>query len=148
MKNKNQVQKHVIEAAGGVVWKNTSSGPKLAIIHRRRYDDWSLPKGKRETGEQWHETAIREVFEETGCQVTLGKFIGSTSYLLKNYSTPKIVLFWNMHTINETTFQPSPEVDRLKWVSPHKALKKLSFPNEQEIIRKALNQSRTSREAS
>ena len=130
----------VVEAAGGVLWKQTSSGLKLAIIHRQRYDDWSLPKGKREPGERWETTALREVLEETGCQATLGEFIGSASYLINPQKTPKVVLFWNMHTKNEFSFQPNDEVDRIKWVSPQKALKTLNYGEERDIIKKATQQ--------
>jgi len=141
MKKKHQKNTEVVEAAGGVLWKETSSGRKLAIIHRQRYDDWSLPKGRCEPGERWEETALREVREETGCRATLGKFIGSASYVIKHHRTPKVVLFWHMHIKKECGFQPSAEVDRLKWVSPHKAMKILNYEGERVIIKKAIQQS-------
>ena len=141
MKKKHQKNTEVVEAAGGVLWKETSSGRKLAIIHRQRYDDWSLPKGRCEPGERWEETALREVREETGCRATLGKFIGSASYVINHHRTPKVVLFWHMHIKKECGFQPNAEVDCLKWVSPNKALKFLSYKDECAIIMKAINQS-------
>ncbi len=141
MKTNNQNKNEVVEAAGGVLWKETSSGRKLAIIHRQHYDDWSLPKGKREPGETWAATALREVLEETGCQATLGKFIGSASYLINHHSTPKIVLFWHMEKNHECRFQPNSEVDRIKWVSPQKALKLLNYEGERMIIKRAIQQS-------
>ncbi len=137
IKKTNQRQKKVIEAAGGILWKGTSSGRKLAIIHRQRYDDWSLPKGRREPGESWQETALREVWEETGCPATLGEFIGSTSYVI-NGQTPKVVLFWHMTVQKNCKFQPNEEVDRIKWVSPRKALKLLNYEDERRIVSKAL----------
>jgi 8-oxo-dGTP diphosphatase len=127
----------VIEAAGGVLWKETRSGRKLAIIHRTRYDDWSLPKGKREPGESWRATALREVQEETGCRPALGNFIGSAGYTI-NGGTPKVVLFWHMKAKKGCKFIPNKEVDRLKWVSPKKALKKLHYKDERTIVRKAM----------
>jgi 8-oxo-dGTP diphosphatase len=142
MKTNRQDQAEVVEAAGGVLWRETSSGRKLAIIHRKRYDDWSLPKGKRESGERWEETALREVREETGCRPKLGKFIGSASYVINHHKTPKVVLFWHMYTKNECKFQPNNEVDRLKWVSPQKALKILSYKDERYIIQIATTQFR------
>lgn len=140
MKKKRQKNTEVVEAAGGVLWKETSSGRKLAIIHRQRYDDWSLPKGVREQGERWEETALREVLEETGFRAILGNFIGSASYLINQHCTPKVVLFWHMHAKNECRFKPNAEVDRLKWVSPKKALKILNYEDERTIITKAINQ--------
>ena len=62
----------VIEAAGGIVWRNQDRKNHLIIIHRPKYDDWTLPKGKRDPGEHWQETALREVFEETSCVTKLG----------------------------------------------------------------------------
>ena len=137
MKNKATQPKKVIEAAGGILWKETPSGFKLAIIHRKRYDDWSLPKGKREPGESWQETALREVWEETGCRVTLGEFIGSASYAI-NGQTPKVVLFWHMMVKKDCKFIPNSEVDKLKWVSPKNALKFLNYEDERAIVSKAM----------
>ena len=130
---------HVIEAAGGILWKKTASGKqKIAIIHRNRYNDWSLPKGKREPGETWQETALREVREEIGCQAQLGEFIGSTTYTLNENGAPKVVLFWQMTAPQNCEFQPNDEVDRAKWVSPKKALRLLSYKDERRIVRKAM----------
>jgi 8-oxo-dGTP diphosphatase len=129
--------KKVVEAAGGILWKETPSGRKLAIIHRKRYDDWSLPKGKREPGESWRETALREVQEETGCRPILGEFIGSAAYTI-NGNTPKVVLFWHMNVKKDCVFIPNKEVDNLKWVSPKKALKLLHYKDECAIVRKAI----------
>lgn len=137
MKNKKNQPKKVIEAAGGILWKETSYGFKLAIIHRKRYDDWSLPKGKREPGESWQETALREVREETGCPATLGEFIGSTAYTI-NGQTPKVVLFWHMTAENDCEFIPNSEVDKLKWVTPKNALKFLNYEDERSIVSKAM----------
>lgn len=133
-----QTHKKVIEAAGGVLWKTTSHGFKLAIIHRERYDDWSLPKGKRDAGESWQETALREVWEETGCRASLGDFIGSTSYTINGPTTPKVVLFWHMTTHKNCKFKPNNEVDCVKWVSPEKALKQLTYKDERAIVQKAI----------
>ena len=137
MKNKAIQPKKVIEAAGGILWKETSSGFKLAIIHRKQYDDWSLPKGKREPGESWQETALREVREETGCRATLGEFIGSAAYAI-NGQTPKVVLFWHMTAKSSCKFIPNSEVDKLKWVSPKNALKFLNYEDERAIVSKAM----------
>ena len=139
MKNNYQHSTKVIEAAGGLLSKETPSGRKIAIIHRERYDDWALPKGKREPGESWQETALREVWEETGCRAVLGMFIGSASYAL-NGKSPKVVLFWHMTVQKNCKFHPNDEVDRIKWVSPKKALKMLSYKDERDIVLKATRQ--------
>ena len=80
----------VIEAAGGLVWCDFSDGRKLAVVHRPRHRDWTLPKGKLGTGERWQDAALREVQEETGLEVRLERFAGSCSYISRR--APKIVL--------------------------------------------------------
>ena len=125
-------QSTVIEAAGGIIWRDSSEGKQIAIIHRQRYDDWSLPKGKRIELETWQETALREVVEETGCEVHLRGFAGCISYLVEN--TPKIVLFWNMRLSGKCDFQPSAEVDKLLWVTPKEAKCYLSYQHEIQLL--------------
>jgi 8-oxo-dGTP diphosphatase len=122
----------VIEAAGGVLWRGRLEEPEVAIIHRLRYDDWTLPKGKREAGETWTETALREVFEETGCKARLGKFAGGVIYTVKD--TPKIVLFWHMRVAEDLGFQPNPEVDQLVWVPTERAQEIMSYPDEIALL--------------
>ena len=88
-----------IRAAGGVVWRqaagnNGDSQVEVAIIHRPRYDDWSMPKGKLNPGEIELEGAVREIAEETGYRVTVGPPLGDVSYLKEG--RPKIVRYWAM----------------------------------------------------
>jgi len=128
-----QDKTNVIEAAGGLVWRNTPSGKELAVIHRLRYQDWTLPKGKREKNETWEATALREVKEETGCRAELGRFAGSVSYVVDE--RPKVVLFWNMRTLNGCEFEPSEEVDQLHWLHYEAALAKLAYSGERELLK-------------
>ncbi len=71
-----------IAAAGGVVWRLRGGVVEVALVHRERYDDWTLPKGKLDEGETARIAAHREVWEETGARVALGRFLGRTRYLL------------------------------------------------------------------
>lgn len=123
----------VIQAAGGLIWKKTYNNHKLGIIHRRRYDDWTLPKGKLKPGETWQEAAIREVHEETGCIVEMIDFAGCVSYEVNNI--PKVVLYWNMQLVEEGEFKPSKEVDRFEWRSTQVANKLLTYPGEKSLIK-------------
>ncbi|MBN1666208.1 MAG: NUDIX hydrolase [Anaerolineales bacterium] len=136
---KQSVQEQVIEAAGGLLWRLGARGRQLALIHRQRYDDWSLPKGKREPGETWQETALREVLEETGCQAELLGFIGGTTYTVKG--GPKVVLFWSMRVAEDCELQENAEVDAFQWVSPEQALEILSYASERQLVRQWLEQS-------
>lgn len=122
----------VIQAAGGLVWRDSPRGKEVAVIHRARYGDWTLPKGKLNAGERWQDAAIREVKEETGCNVQLGSFAGSVSYTVKG--VPKIVLFWNMNPLGECEFQPSEEVGELVWLPVQKALAKLDYAGERSLL--------------
>jgi len=123
----------VIEAAGGLLWRETPQGRELALIHRAVYDDWSIPKGKRDPGERWQETALREIEEETGCKAKLVSFAGSTAYTVKGAA--KIVLFWNMALIGDCVFTPNDEVDELIWLPVKEALGKLSYGNEKTLLK-------------
>jgi len=124
--------RNIIEAAGGVVWRDGPRGRELALIHRPRYNDWSLPKGHREQDETWSTAAIREVVEETGCQVRLGDFAGTTNYLVKG--VPKIVLFWHMELIAEPHYRPNEETDQLLWLTVAEAWSVLSYAAERMIL--------------
>jgi len=133
MKTKNnKTQSEVIEAAGGLLWRSKDGGKEIAIIHRDRYDDWTLPKGKRETGETWTETALREVFEETGCRAELNAFAGGIIYTVNE--CPKIVLYWHMKLVEDLGLTPNDEVDQLIWLAPHEAAKIMSYPAEVSLL--------------
>ena len=134
MTKNNNIEAKVIEAAGGLLWNDTPHGRKLALIHRERYDDWTLPKGKREPGESWQETALREVWEETGCEAQLESFAGSTAYTVKGVA--KVVLFWNMSIVEECKFKPNPEVDGMEWLAREDALGRMSYEGEREVVRR------------
>ena len=125
----------VIEAAGGLVWRETPTGRELALIHRERYNDWTLPKGKRETGESWQETALREVLEETGLKVKLGQFAGSLGYSVNGI--PKVVLFWHMKLAGPAKFRPNSEVDQMIWLPFEQALEKITYQDEIRLLKAA-----------
>jgi 8-oxo-dGTP pyrophosphatase MutT (NUDIX family) len=123
----------VIEAAGGLLWRTTQQGKQIAVVHRPNYDDWTLPKGKRDPGESWQLTALREIKEETGCIAQLDAFAGSTAYSVGD--TAKVVLFWHMNLFEECQFRPNSEVDELQWLSAEEALQKLDYENERKLLR-------------
>jgi 8-oxo-dGTP pyrophosphatase MutT (NUDIX family) len=125
----------VIFAAGGIVWKETPEGRKVAIVYRERYDDWSLPKGKLKKNESWEEAAIREVMEETGCAVRITGFSGSASYQVKG--TSKIVLFFTMEAVSECAVTDTNEVKEVLWLLPEQALEKLHYEGERALLFKS-----------
>jgi 8-oxo-(d)GTP phosphatase len=104
----------MIRAAGGVLCRSSDSGAvEVALVHRPRYDDWSLPKGKLRRGEHPVITACREVTEETGVRATAGKRLDIGHYATP--SGPKIVEYWAMQG-TDGPFTPTAEVDRLAWL--------------------------------
>ncbi len=127
----------VIEAAGGIVWRKTGDVKKLALVHRPKYDDWTLPKGKLEKGESWQDAALREVEEETNCKVELENFAGSLSYTVQGI--PKVVLFWNMKAVKIPPRAADEEVDNVIWVTPEEALEKLDYTSEKILLARRLS---------
>ena len=126
----------VIEAAGGLLWRDSPHGRQIAIVHRPRYDDWTLPKGWREKGEKFIEAAVREVTEETNCQVECGEFAGSVSYVVKGI--PKIVLFWHMNLSEDCGFKKNSEVDLLAWLDVEEAIERLDHEDERCLLSRAM----------
>ncbi|HUL57704.1 MAG TPA: NUDIX hydrolase [Anaeromyxobacteraceae bacterium] len=125
----------VVRAAGGVVWRRASSGPRIALIHRPRHGDWSLPKGKLDDGESWEGAALREVEEETGCVARISSFAGATSYFARR--APKIVLYWHMELVEEGEIDAGDEVDEVAWLAPAEALARLVHEGERRIVARA-----------
>ena len=102
-----------IRAAGGVVWRDDGGPLRIAVIHRDRYDDWSLPKGKLNHGESRLSAAVREVHEETGAVVAATRRLIETAYLVDD--VPKTVQFWAMR-YRSGEFTRNSEVDDLRWL--------------------------------
>lgn len=119
-------------AAGAVVWQLSPAGDvEVALVHRPRYDDWSLPKGKPHSGEALPLTAVREVAEETGHTVALGPRLGSTRYLVP--AGEKVAHYWAARPTGGS-FRPGEEVDELRWLPPVKASDLLSYEHDQTLL--------------
>lgn len=122
----------VIQAAGGIIWKEEDQQKKLAVVHRHKHNDWSLPKGKLEADESWKNAALREVLEETGCIGKIQKFAGSISYILNG--KPKIVLFWHMKIKGFASDKMNGEVDEIRWLTVAEALDIMDYEDEKDLI--------------
>jgi len=131
----------IIRAAGGVVWRRAESGlegsVEVALVHRPRYDDWSLPKGKLGPGEPEVVGAVREVLEETGYHVRVGQFLGETRYdkLTRKGARPKVVRWWAMEATSGA-FTPTSEVDEIQWSPLAEAEKLLNRDTDRELLRR------------
>jgi 8-oxo-dGTP diphosphatase len=118
-----------VQAAGGVVIHDG----RLAVVHRPKYDDWSLPKGKLDPGETWEQAALREVEEETGLRCTLGRELEPVHYTHKG--RPKRVRYWEMALdADDDAFTPNDEVDELRWLTPGEARELLSYDRDRELV--------------
>ncbi len=138
-----KVDEIIIEAAGALLWTNDNTVKKLAIVHRiSRYgDEWVLPKGKfdPEKDKNLKDTAIREIYEETGCEeeeITVGNFVGSTSYFVGD--EPKVNLFWNMTSDKKCQFKESKEIIGIKWLPINEAISMLTYPKEKDLLRNSI----------
>lgn len=126
-----------VYAAGAVVWRLVDGKLRILLIHRTKYRDITLPKGKVDPGEMLAETAVREVHEETGIRVSLGVSVGVSRYHLASRKQ-KVVHYWAAEAtdtaIRESTFVPNREIAALEWVSLKKARARLSYPVDLEIL--------------
>lgn len=129
-----------VRLAGGLLWRDGPRGPRLAVIHRPRQGDWSLPKGRLDPGEGWEQAAIREVEEETGCAGQITSFAGAAVYVPRK--TPRVALYWNLSLLREGTLDAGSEVDELKWLAPAEALGRLDHEPERRLLQRASARSR------
>jgi 8-oxo-dGTP diphosphatase len=126
----------IIRAAGGLLWRLGSDGrPRLAVVHRPRRKDWSLPKGKVEDGETWEEAALREVLEETGCTARIASLAGVVHRVPKRLA--KVVLYWHMELVREGPLLTPDEVDEVAWLTRTEALRRLDYASERELLLEA-----------
>lgn len=126
-----------VYAAGGVLWRLVDGKLHILVIHRTAYVDVTLPKGKVDPGETLAETAVREIYEETGFAVSLGIPVGVSRYTMPK-GREKVVHYWaaqvTEQAIRQSDFVPNREIAAIEWVTPKKALSYLSYPVDVEIL--------------
>jgi 8-oxo-dGTP diphosphatase len=124
----------LVAAAGGVVWRLGATGDvEVVVVHRPKYHDWSLPKGKRDPGETDEQCALREVAEETGLECALGPELGIVSSYIDRKGRPKEVRWWVMSAVGGD-FSPTEEVDEIRWLSVDRARRLLSYDRDVEVL--------------
>lgn len=130
----NKPGSRLIKAAGGVAWRPGPDGePEILLVHRKKYDDWSLPKGKAEPGESLPVTAVREVLEEGGARLALGRRLVSVRYNVGG--RPKRVHYWAARVLSvDEGAVPNSEVDEVTWLPAGPAVDKVSYPHDHAVL--------------
>jgi 8-oxo-dGTP pyrophosphatase MutT (NUDIX family) len=133
---------HEVRAAGAAVWR---LGPhdevEWAVIHRPRYDDWTLPKGKLDPGEDSETAAVREVHEEIGLAGTLAAELPSVSYTDRK-GRSKVVRYWLMQAPADHAFVANDEVDRVDWLPGEAAVHALTYDRDRDLLQAAVEAQR------
>lgn len=129
----------IVHAGGAVVLREHDGRREVAIVHRRKYNDWSLPKGKTENGETVPVAAVRELWEEAAARVRLGTPLDRTVYALDK-DTRKHVAWWVgiAHEVHKRA--PDREIDMVSWLPIKLALKRLSYKEDRALVEQALDQ--------
>jgi 8-oxo-dGTP diphosphatase len=120
--------KDQVRAAGGVVLRDGL----VALVHRPRYDDWTLPKGKLDPGESFEDAALREIEEETGLRTRLVRELPAVHYEVRG--RPKVVRYWLMEVGSDPGFVPNDEVDELRWLEPGQASALLTYDRDRDVL--------------
>jgi 8-oxo-dGTP diphosphatase len=118
-----------VKAAGGVVVRDG----RVCVVHRPRYDDWTLPKGKLDRGESFEDGALREVWEETGLRCRLGRELEAVRYR-DHKGRPKVVRYWAMEVVEDDGLDPNDEVDEIRWLALDEAPALLSYEHDRELV--------------
>jgi 8-oxo-dGTP diphosphatase len=120
-----------VRAAGAVLVE----GERVALVHRPRYDDWTLPKGKHQPGEDDITAALREVLEETGFHGRIERDLGVVRYTVEKHGAvlPKVVRYYVMR-VAAGAFEPNDEVDELRWVTREQAADLLTYERDREVL--------------
>jgi Phosphohistidine phosphatase SixA len=130
-----------IFAAGVVCWREERGKITFALVHRERYDDWGFAKGKQDPGEELCETAVREVEEELGLKIKLGRKISTIHYQVGS-GEDKEVHYWASKvtdkTLKKNRFVPNEEISMVEWHEPKSALKLLSYPHDKALLKEVL----------
>lgn len=140
------MRKTDIIAAGAIVFRPGSKGGDVLLVHRPKYDDWSFPKGKRDRGEATVAAAVREVAEETGVRIRLGRPLASQRY--RTSRGMKEVHYWigrvrprpDGTVFDIADYVPNAEIGEVAWAPVDKALDLLTYPHDRVTLREALQQ--------
>ena len=121
-----------VRAAGGALWRREHGELEVLLVHRPHYDDWTLPKGKCEAGEDDEACAVREVEEETGFVGEIGPELPSQRYV-DNRGRDKVVRYWAMQVVGGDGGLRH-EVDDVVWLPLATATERLTYPRDSAVL--------------
>jgi 8-oxo-dGTP pyrophosphatase MutT (NUDIX family) len=127
-----------VRAAGGIVRRDCAGRSEILVVHRPAYDDWSLPKGKLDTGEDDATAAVREVLEETGVRAEIVADAGTVEYTDQR-DRAKVVRYFSMSVEGTQPREADDEVDLVEWWSPTRALRDLTYTHDRDLVRRLVS---------
>ncbi len=125
-----------VVAAGAVTTRKGPAGREFLLVHRPKYDDWSFPKGKQDPGEHVTATAVREVLEETGVEIRLGRPLRPQLYAVSG-GRAKTVHYWVGHVVGDddvSSYEINDEVDDLAWLSEAAAKERMTYLDDIDLL--------------
>jgi 8-oxo-(d)GTP phosphatase len=132
----------IIAAGGLVVDSSEPDSPRVLLVHRPKYDDWSFPKGKLDPGETVEVTALREVKEETGLECRIVRELSSVHYMYTSRNgeqRPKVVYYYLMEVTGGEIAVNGYEIDEARWCTVDDALKRLRYEHDKELLAAQFN---------
>jgi 8-oxo-dGTP pyrophosphatase MutT (NUDIX family)/phosphohistidine phosphatase SixA len=125
-----------VVAAGALISRKGPAGREVLLVHRPKYDDWSFPKGKQDPGEHVTTTAVREVLEETGVEIRLGRPLRPQLYAVSG-GRAKTVHYWVGHVVGDddvSSYEINDEVDDLAWLSEAVAKERMTYLDDIDLL--------------
>lgn len=133
-----------VVAAGAVVLRRRGGLLEVLLVHRPKYDDWSFPKGKLDRGEHAAVAAVREVGEETGLAVRLGRPLDDQLYVVQGGRT-KVVHYWVARALDGddvSAYVANREVDQVVWLPADVAEERLTYERDRATLAQAVKRRR------
>jgi 8-oxo-dGTP diphosphatase len=128
---------NAVPAAGALPWRRRGGQLEVVLVHRPRYADWSWAKGKLDPGEEWPVAAVREVFEETGLHVRLGRPLPSSTYPVRDRTGQpgtKEVRYWAAEVVGGDGTLVN-EIDEVAWLAVEAAAARLTYARDLDQLR-------------